>query len=99
MLINSFLYNSSEVTIKEEFNDDSEYAHLPPFKDQDSELEGQGKISQCKRRLRSYRMSSAEDTRQLRSYDESKQESGNLSRFVIGFDELKVQISYIRVIY
>ncbi|XP_012235161.1 MSL complex subunit 3 isoform X2 [Linepithema humile] len=68
-----------EMSIKEEF-DDSEYAHLPPFQEHDSEMDNTNKPSNnSKRRLRSYRVSSVDESRQLRSYDEGKQDGGNLS--------------------
>lgn len=68
-----------EISTKEEF-EDTEYAHLPPFQD-DLEMDNPSKSSSnSKRRLRSCRVSSVDESRQLRSYDEGKQDGGNLSR-------------------
>ncbi|XP_034938904.1 male-specific lethal 3 homolog [Chelonus insularis] len=68
-----------EVTVKEEL-EDSEYAHLPPFREQDAETEPPSKpVSSLKRKLRSCRVSSVDDSRQLRSYEDIKQEVGNVS--------------------
>ncbi|XP_050460602.1 male-specific lethal 3 homolog isoform X1 [Cataglyphis hispanica] len=66
-------------TSREEF-EDAEYAHLPPFQEHDSEMDNTSKPSNnSKRRLRSCRVSSVDENRQLRSYDEGKQDGGNLS--------------------
>ncbi|KAK0182017.1 hypothetical protein PV327_000191 [Microctonus hyperodae] len=68
-----------EVVIKEEL-DDSEYAHLPPFREHETDVEVQSRpILSAKRKLRSCRVSSVDDSRQLRSYDEVKLEPGNVS--------------------
>ncbi|XP_011335567.1 male-specific lethal 3 homolog isoform X5 [Ooceraea biroi] len=70
---------NSEMCVKEEF-EDTEYAHLPPFQEHDSEMDSVSKpISSSKRKLRSCRVSSVDESRQLRSYDEGKQDGGNLS--------------------
>ncbi|XP_011647819.1 male-specific lethal 3 homolog isoform X2 [Pogonomyrmex barbatus] len=69
----------SEIPAKEDF-EDTEYAHLPPFQEHDSEMDTTNKpSSNSKRRLRSCRVSSVDESRQLRSYDEGKQDGGNLS--------------------
>lgn len=69
------------MSIKEEI-EDTEYAHLPPFQEQEPEMENSNKpISQVKRKLRSCRVSSVEEPRQLRSHEETKQDQGNLSRY------------------
>ncbi|XP_033226316.1 male-specific lethal 3 homolog isoform X2 [Belonocnema kinseyi] len=69
----------SEVAVKEEI-EDTEYAHLPPFQEQDQDLENSNKpVSQIKRKLRSCRVSSVDDSRLLRSHEESKLDQGNLS--------------------
>lgn len=65
-----------EISAKDEF-EDTEYAHLPPF--QEHELEVDKPSNNSKRRLRSCRVSSVDESRQLRSYDEVKQDGGNLS--------------------
>ncbi|KMR01403.1 male-specific lethal 3-like protein [Lasius niger] len=66
-------------TSREEF-EDAEYAHLPPFQEHDPEMDNTAKPSNnSKRRLRSCRVSSVDESRQLRSYDEGKQDGGNLS--------------------
>ncbi|XP_012278892.1 male-specific lethal 3 homolog [Orussus abietinus] len=68
-----------DVFIKEE-PEDIEYAHLPPFREQEIEIESSPKSAHlAKRRLRSCRVSSIEDGRQLRCYDDIKQEPGNVS--------------------
>ncbi|XP_012525998.1 male-specific lethal 3 homolog isoform X2 [Monomorium pharaonis] len=68
-----------EISAKEEF-EETEYAHLPPFQEHDSEMDNTSKPSNnSKRRLRSCRVSSIDESRQLRSYDEGKQDGGNLS--------------------
>lgn len=68
------------MSIKEEI-EDAEYAHLPPFLEHDSEIDNTSKLlNNSKRRLRSCRISSADESRQLRSYDEGKQDTSNLSR-------------------
>lgn len=76
----AFVARNPEVSIKEEY-EDTEYAHLPPFQEHE-ELENASKtpINSSKRKLRSCRVSSVDESRQLRSYDEGKQDSGNLSR-------------------
>lgn len=69
-----------EILGKEEF-EDTEYAHLPPFQEHDTEIDNTVKsLNSSKRKLRSCRVSSVDDSRQLRSYDEGKQDGGNLSR-------------------
>lgn len=74
------LTRNLEISTKEEF-EDTEYAHLPPFQEHDSEMDNAFKSSgNSKRRLRSCRVSSVDESRQLRSYDEGKQDGGNLSR-------------------
>ncbi|KAG7205587.1 hypothetical protein KM043_007557 [Ampulex compressa] len=79
VLIKEEPIESSEVLIKEEF-EDAEYAHLPPFQEHDMELDNSGKsFANSKRRLRSCRVSSVDDGRQLRPYEEIKQDAGNLS--------------------
>ncbi|XP_020285627.1 male-specific lethal 3 homolog isoform X2 [Pseudomyrmex gracilis] len=72
------LIENLETSAKEEL-EETEYAHLPPFQDQDSELDNTSKLNSSKRRLRSCRVSSVDESRQLRSYDEGKQDGGNLS--------------------
>lgn len=68
------------MSVKEEF-EDGEYAHLPPFQDHDTEMENVNKLSNnSKRKLRSCRLNSVDENRQLRSYDEGRQDGGNLSR-------------------
>ncbi|XP_053974947.1 male-specific lethal 3 homolog isoform X2 [Hylaeus anthracinus] len=70
---------NSEVLVKEEY-EDTEYAHLPPFQEHDPEVDGASKtLTNSKRRLRSCRVSSIDENRQLRSYDEVKQDTGNMS--------------------
>ncbi|XP_006613099.1 male-specific lethal 3 homolog isoform X1 [Apis dorsata] len=69
---------NSEVLVKEEY-EDTEYAHLPPFQEHDQEIDTSKTITNSKRRLRSYRVSSIDENRQLRSYEEIKQDTGNLS--------------------
>ena len=76
----SVLLRNLEISTKEEI-EDAEYAHLPPFQEHDSEMDNSCKpLNNSKRRLRSCRVSSADESRQLRSYDEGKQDGGNLSR-------------------
>ncbi|XP_018345439.1 PREDICTED: male-specific lethal 3 homolog isoform X5 [Trachymyrmex septentrionalis] len=73
------LIENLEISTKEEI-EDAEYAHLPPFQEHDSEMDNSCKpLNNSKRRLRSCRVSSADESRQLRSYDEGKQDGGNLS--------------------
>ncbi|XP_011858333.1 PREDICTED: male-specific lethal 3 homolog isoform X2 [Vollenhovia emeryi] len=73
------LIENLEIPTKEEF-EDTEYAHLPPFQEHESEMDNTSKPSgNSKRRLRSCRVSSVDESRQLRSYDEGKQDGGNLS--------------------
>ncbi|XP_071570411.1 MSL complex subunit 3 isoform X2 [Temnothorax nylanderi] len=73
------LIENLEISTKEEF-EDTEYAHLPPFQEHDLEMDNASKPSgNSKRRLRSCRVSSVDENRQLRSYDEGKQDGGNLS--------------------
>ncbi|XP_025992732.2 male-specific lethal 3 homolog isoform X3 [Solenopsis invicta] len=69
-----------EISTKEEF-EEAEYAHLPPFpQEHDSEMDNVSKpLNNSKRRLRSCRVSSVDESRQLRSFDEGKQDGGNLS--------------------
>ena len=68
------------MTIKEEL-EDSEYAHLPPFREQESEVENPSKPTSSKRILRSCRVSSVDENRQSRSFDDVvKQEPGSVSR-------------------
>ncbi|XP_046616515.1 male-specific lethal 3 homolog isoform X1 [Neodiprion virginianus] len=76
----SFDNADQNVTIKEEL-EDTEFAHLPPFREHESELDNSSPKPpvESKRRLRSCRVSSMDEGRQLRSYDEVKQEPGNLS--------------------
>ncbi|XP_076621178.1 male-specific lethal 3 isoform X2 [Colletes latitarsis] len=70
---------NSEVLVKEEY-EDTEYAHLPPFQEHDQEIDNASKtFTNSKRRLRSCRVSSIDENRQLRSYEEIKQDTGNLS--------------------
>ncbi|XP_032675005.1 male-specific lethal 3 homolog isoform X2 [Odontomachus brunneus] len=70
---------NSEILGKEEF-EDTEYAHLPPFQEHDTEMDNTVKLlNNSKRKLRSCRVSSVDESRQLRSYDEGKQDGGNLS--------------------
>lgn len=69
------------MAVKEDAYEDTEYAHLPPFQEQDTEAGNATKPSNNpKRRLRSCRVNSVDESRQLRSYDEGKQDGGNLSR-------------------
>ncbi|KAL0132593.1 hypothetical protein PUN28_000389 [Cardiocondyla obscurior] len=73
------LIENLEISTKEEF-EDTEYAHLPPFQEHDLEMDNASKsLGNSKRRLRSCRVSSVDENRQLRSYDEGKQDGGNLS--------------------
>ncbi|XP_076172133.1 male-specific lethal 3 isoform X2 [Ptiloglossa arizonensis] len=70
---------NSEVLVKEEY-EDTEYAHLPPFQEHDQDVDNASKtLTNSKRRLRSCRVSSIDENRQLRSYEEIKQDTGNLS--------------------
>ncbi|XP_060813390.1 male-specific lethal 3 homolog isoform X2 [Bombus pascuorum] len=69
---------NSEVLVKEEY-EDTEYAHLPPFQEHDQEIDTSKVVANSKRRLRSYRVSSIDENKQLRSYEEIKQDTGNLS--------------------
>ncbi|XP_063976886.1 male-specific lethal 3 homolog isoform X2 [Diachasmimorpha longicaudata] len=80
IIIKEEIVDTPELTIKEEI-EDIEYAHLPPFREHEiMESDPPGKpVSSVKRKLRSCRVSSVEDTRQLRSYDDVKQEPGNVS--------------------
>ena len=59
--------------------DESEFAHLPPFQEQEAETEKVG----TKRVLRSSRISSGEEVKQNRTMEESKPEPSNLSRYII----------------
>ncbi|XP_017875934.1 male-specific lethal 3 homolog isoform X2 [Ceratina calcarata] len=68
----------SEISIKEEY-EDNEYAHLPPFQEHDQEVDTSKSVANFRRRLRSCRISSIDENRQLRSYDEIKQDTGNMS--------------------
>ncbi|XP_043273477.1 male-specific lethal 3 homolog isoform X2 [Venturia canescens] len=73
------LMENPDMIIKEEI-EDPEYAHLPPFREHESEVECQSKPICSKRILRSCRISSADDNRQLRSYEDViKQEPGSVS--------------------
>ncbi|KAF7410069.1 hypothetical protein HZH68_004450 [Vespula germanica] len=68
-----------EISIKEEF-EDTEYAHLPPFQEHEQDMESTSKNTiNSKRRLRSYRVGSVDENRQLRSFDDLKTDPGNLS--------------------
>ncbi|XP_011141778.1 male-specific lethal 3 homolog isoform X2 [Harpegnathos saltator] len=79
MVIKDELSENSEILGKEEF-EDTEYAHLPPFQEHDTEMDNTVKsLNNSKRKLRSCRVSSVDESRQLRSYDEGKQDGGNLS--------------------
>ncbi|XP_076283276.1 male-specific lethal 3 isoform X2 [Lasioglossum baleicum] len=70
---------TSEVLVKEEY-EDTEYAHLPPFQEHDPEVDNATKtMAGSKRRLRSCRVSSIDENRQLRSYEEIKPDTGTLS--------------------
>ncbi|XP_018399249.1 PREDICTED: male-specific lethal 3 homolog isoform X3 [Cyphomyrmex costatus] len=72
------LLENLEISTKDDI-EDAEYAHLPPFQE-DLEMDNSCKpSSNSKRRLRSCRVNSADESRQLRSYDEGKQDGGNLS--------------------
>lgn len=71
---------NTDILVKEEM-EDSEYAHLPPFRELESEVECQSKPISSKRILRSCRVSSVDDNRQSRSFDDVvKQEPGSVSR-------------------
>lgn len=71
-----------DLTIKEE-TEDSEFAHLPPFRDQENETEKNSlTVTNTRRKLRSCRLSSVEDPKPPRPVEEIKQETGNLSRYV-----------------
>ncbi|XP_033333292.1 male-specific lethal 3 isoform X1 [Megalopta genalis] len=71
---------NSEVLVKEEYEDTTEYAHLPPFQEHDPEIDNASKtIAGSKRKLRSCRVSSIDENRQLRSYEEIKPDTGTLS--------------------
>lgn len=72
--------------VKEEY-EDTEYAHLPPFQEHDPETDTSKILTHTKRRLRSCRVSSIDENRQLRFYDEIKQDTGNLSRYIKKFLE------------
>ncbi|XP_048508958.1 male-specific lethal 3 homolog isoform X2 [Athalia rosae] len=76
----TFDNSEHQVTVKEEL-EDTEFAHLPPFREHESEMENTSPKPpvEAKRRLRSCRVSSVDEGRQLRSYDEVKQEPGNMS--------------------
>ncbi|XP_066584233.1 MSL complex subunit 3 [Prorops nasuta] len=80
-LIKEELNENTDIAIKEEYTEDTEYSHLPPFPEQEMEIESSSKsfTNSNKRRLRSCRVSSVEDSRQLRSYEDTKQDLGNLS--------------------
>ncbi|XP_035738275.1 male-specific lethal 3 homolog isoform X3 [Vespa mandarinia] len=70
---------NAEISIKEEF-EDTEYAHLPPFQEHEQDMESTSKNTiNSKRRLRSYRVGSIDENRQLRSFDDLKTDPGNLS--------------------
>lgn len=81
MYIFDIILRNAEISIKEEF-EDTEYAHLPPFQEHEQDLESTSKnIINSKRRLRSYRVGSIDENRQLRSFDDLKTDPGNLSRY------------------
>jgi male-specific lethal 3 len=77
----NFFINSSDTVIKEEI-EDPEFAHLPPFREQEPEVEKSVVpiITSTKRKLRSCRLNSAEEPKPPRPVEEIKQETGNLSR-------------------
>ncbi|XP_012144143.1 male-specific lethal 3 isoform X2 [Megachile rotundata] len=89
-LKSSFLYNEyptlvkeepiehSEVLVKEEY-EDTEYAHLPPFQEHEQETDTSKILTNSKRRLRSCRVSSIDENRPLKFYEEIKQDTGNMS--------------------
>ena len=76
-----FFFFSSELVIKEEV-DDSEFAHLPPFREQEPDADKSNTlaISNTRRKLRSCRLSSVEEPKPPKPVEEIKQETGNLSR-------------------
>lgn len=79
-LIRIVALRNSEVLVKEEY-EDTEYAHLPPFQEHDPEVDTTSKtLTNSKRRLRSCRVSSIDENRQLRSYEDIKQDTGTMSR-------------------
>lgn len=68
--------------------DDSEFAHLPPFKDQDPDTEKNTlTITNTRRKLRSCRLSSVEEPKPPRPIEEIKQETGNLSRYLMNINK------------
>lgn len=79
IIVVNIIFRNSEVLVKEEY-EDTEYAHLPPFQEHDQEIDTSKVVANSKRRLRSYRVSSIDENKQLRSYEEIKQDTGNLSR-------------------
>ncbi|XP_001601672.2 male-specific lethal 3 homolog isoform X1 [Nasonia vitripennis] len=70
----------SEIVIKEEV-EDPEFAHLPPFQEQEPESEKTATpaMTSTRRKLRSCRLSSVEEPKPPRPVEEIKQETGNLS--------------------
>lgn len=81
MYIFDIILRNVEISIKEEF-EDTEYAHLPPFQEHEQDMESTSKNTiNSKRRLRSYRVGSVDENRQLRSFDDLKTDPGNLSRY------------------
>ncbi|XP_058802000.1 male-specific lethal 3 homolog isoform X2 [Phymastichus coffea] len=67
----------SDITIKDEM-DDSEFAHLPPFKEQEAEAE-KSALNSTRRKLRSSRVNSIEEPKPSKPIEEVKQETGNVS--------------------
>lgn len=79
LILKKFL-NRSDVTVKDEV-DESEFAHLPPFRDQENEVEKNSlTITNTRRKLRSCRLNSVEEPKPPRPVEEIKLETGNLSR-------------------
>ncbi|XP_011501045.1 PREDICTED: male-specific lethal 3 homolog [Ceratosolen solmsi marchali] len=70
----------SDIVIKEEV-EDPEFSHLPPFREQELEIEKStaAYITSTKRKLRSCRLNSVEEPKPPRPVEEIKQETGNLS--------------------
>lgn len=76
------MFTRSDITIKEEV-EDPEFAHLPPFQEQEPEAEKTAPpaaVTSTRRKLRSCRLSSVEEPKPPRPVEEIKQETGNLSR-------------------
>ncbi|KAJ8672716.1 hypothetical protein QAD02_003976 [Eretmocerus hayati] len=70
----------SDSAVKEDV-DDPEFAHLPPFRDQEAEggKTTASAITSQRRKLRSSRLSSVEEPKPVKPIEEIKQETGNIS--------------------